>query len=78
MDVSDRETCPRCGGTRVDPDPDGDGRWESSGAAGLAGALIAPLLDWIVRKTLALFFPKLHARCRYCRGAGCVPKTQSD
>jgi hypothetical protein len=72
MDESDMETCPRCEGTGVDPDPDGGYR-QSSGANGLADAIITPLLDWILRKTLALFFPKFHARCRYCRGAGRVP-----
>ena len=83
MGVNDLETCPRCGGTGVDPDPDGRSQWESSasGGGGLADALftalLAPLLEWITRKTLALFFPKLHARCRYCRGAGGVPKEQN-
>jgi hypothetical protein len=72
MDVSDLETCPRCGGTGIDPDPDGGSQWGSASGGGLADALLAPLLDWITRKTLALLFPKLHARCRYCRGAGRV------
>ena len=77
MDVNDLETCLRCGGTGVDPDPDAGSQWGSSASGGgLADALLAPLLDWITRKTLALLFPKLHARCRYCRGAGRVPKMQ--
>jgi hypothetical protein len=70
------ETCPRCGGTGVDPNPDAANQWASpASGGGLADALLAPLLDWLMRKTLALFFPKLHARCRYCRGAGRVPAT---
>jgi hypothetical protein len=83
-DVLALETCPRCGGTGVDPDSDGGSQWGSSasGSGGLAdalfGALLAPLLEWIMRKTLALLFPKLHARCRYCRGAGGVPKGAVD
>ena len=72
--MSNLETCPRCGGTGVDPDPDGGDR-QSPTADGLVGTLVALFLDWITRKTLALFFPKFHARCRYCRGAGRVPKT---
>src|SRR6516162_9131226 len=75
MDQSDLETCPRCGGTGVDPDPD-EGYRQSPTADGLVGTLVALFLDWIMRKTLAVLFPKFHARCRYCRGAGRVPQTQ--
>jgi hypothetical protein len=73
-DVHALETCPRCGGTGVDPDPDGGSQWGSSasGSGGLAdalfGALLAPLLEWIMRKTLALLFPKLHAPLSLLQG----------
>jgi hypothetical protein len=76
MAESELETCPRCGGTGVDPDPDAPSQWAApaSSGGGLTDALLTPLFDWILRKTLALFFPKFHARCRYCRGEGRVPK----
>jgi hypothetical protein len=76
MSVNDLEICPRCGGTGVDPDPDGDRQSQSSASGSLADVLVAPLLDWITWKIIALFFPKLHARCRYCRGAGKIPKEE--
>ena len=69
MGVNDFETCPRCGGTGADPDPAQGWR-----GGGLAEALLAPLIDWIVSSTLALFFPRLNARCRDCRGKGKIPK----
>jgi hypothetical protein len=74
MDQGDLETCPRCGGTGVDPDPDGaDSQSQNPFADGFVAMLFASLFDWIMRKILPLLFPKLHARCRYCRGAGRVP-----
>jgi hypothetical protein len=77
MSESDLETCPRCGGTGVDLDPDGaDNQSQNPFADGFAAMLVALLLDWIMRKILPLLFPKLHARCRYCTGAGRVPKAQ--
>jgi hypothetical protein len=71
MDEGNLETCPRCEGTGVDPDPDGGSR-QSYTSDGVAGVVIGLSIDWIMRKTLALLFPKLHARCRLCRGAGQV------
>ena len=73
------ETCPRCGGTGIDPDPDAPNQWASPpSGGGLTDALLTPLLDWLMRKILALLFPKLHARCRYCRGAGRVPVLEAS
>ena len=73
--MTDLETCRRCRGTGVGPDPDGEDR-ESLTADGPVGTLVTLLLDWITPKILALRFPKLRARCRYCRGADRVPKAQ--
>jgi hypothetical protein len=73
--VTDLETCRRCRGTGVGPDPDGEDR-ESLTADGPVGTLVILLLDWITPKILALRFPKLRARCRYCRGAGSRAATE--
>src|ERR1700730_8457529 len=46
MGVNDLETCPRCGGTGVDPDPNEVNRqWQSPAPDGVAGMLVGLLLD---------------------------------
>ena len=73
MAQSDLQSCPRCGGTGIDPNPDGrsEDNWQWQYPIG-EYTLFAAVVDWIGRKILGGLFSKTNARCRLCRGQGRV------
>jgi hypothetical protein len=59
MAQSDLQSCPRCGGTGIDPNPDGrsEDNWQWQYPIG-EYTLFAAVVDWIGRKILGVLFSK--------------------